>query len=691
MALRDRLREARHGRFVGREGERALFAEALAAETLPFHVLMLHGPGGVGKTTLLREFQALAEEANVSATYLDARDLEPAPEAFRQALGRAEPGPATEGRAVLLVDTYETIAELDGWMREEFLPEVSEHLLVVLAGRYPPSPGWRSDLGWRDLTRVVALRNLTPAESQSLLGAQGIPAQQHEAILSFTHGHPLALSLVADYVRRKPDVDFVPEASPDVVGTLLKRFIQETDEDLQNATLETASVVRAVTEELLDTLLSSATGAGHESTREAFEWLRGLSFVEAGPNGLFLHDLVRDVLAADLRWRQPERFADLSARARSYYTRKLLAADAERDQQHVLADYAFLHRHNAVVRPLLGQLRSQWREAQPQAAGVPDADEQAQLRTLVAQHEGEAAAEIAAHWLGLQPENVQLFRDADGSVAGFLFHLDLDRTTAEQRAADPAAEAAWAYLEEHAPLRPGERATVFRFWLDREAYQGVSAVQSLIFVATVRYYLRTPGLAFTFLPCADPDLWGLVLMYAGLRRLPEADFTVGDRTFGVFGHDWRAVPPERWLGGLAERGLPATPDAMPQPERLIVLSRPDFEAAVQDVLRDFARPHELESSPLLRSRLVAGHGERRVEALCALINEVAEELQATPREEPYYLALDATYLDPARTQAEAAEQLDMPFSSYRRYLKRGIEHVVEGLWQREIGGHPHVG
>ena len=682
MALRDRLREARQGRFVGREEERALFASALASEPLPFHVLKLYGPGGVGKTALLHEFQNVARTAHVPTTYLDARDLEPTPNAFEQAVDRSVATSTSEGRAVLMIDTYEAIADLDDWVREDFLPEVSEHLLVVLAGRYAPSAGWRGDLGWRDLTRVVALRNLAPEESHALLDAQGIPSEQHGPILSFTHGHPLALSLVAEYVRHKPDVDFTPEASPDVVGTLLKRFVQETAEGERNAALETASVVRIVTEDLLSALL------GVDDSYEAFEWLRGLSFVEAGPEGIFLHDLVRDVLAADLRWRRPERAAELSVRARKYYTRKLLDAGTERAQQHVLADYAFLHRDNAVVRPLLDQLRSQWQHVQPQASGSPKPEEWELLHTLVARHEGEAAAQIATHWFDLQPHNVQLFRDADGGVVGFLFCLALDETTAEQRAADPGAEAAWSYLEAHAPLRKGERATVFRFWLDHHAYQGVSAVQSLIFVATVRHYLQTPGLAFTFLPCAEPDFWALVLMYAGLRRLPEADFTVGDRTFGVYGHDWRAIPPERWLGGLAERGLPATPEEMPQPERLIVLSRPDFETAVHDALRDFVQPHELERNPLLQSRLVAEHAERekRVEMLCALVNEVAEELRATPREEPYYLALDATYLDPARTQAEAAEQLDMPFSSYRRYLKRGIEHVVEGLWQREVGG-----
>ena len=39
---------------------------------------------------------------------------------------------------------------------------------------------------------------------------------------------------------------------------------------------------------------------------DLFDWLRDLSFVEAGPDGLFPHDLARDVIDRDLRWRDPE-------------------------------------------------------------------------------------------------------------------------------------------------------------------------------------------------------------------------------------------------------------------------------------------------------------------------------------------------------------------------------------------------
>jgi len=73
--------------------------------------------------------------------------------------------------------------------------------LVVLAGRNAPSPAWREDLVWSQFTRVVPLRNLAPNDSQAYLQARGIAGRQ-EQIIEFTHGHPLALALVADLLPR---------------------------------------------------------------------------------------------------------------------------------------------------------------------------------------------------------------------------------------------------------------------------------------------------------------------------------------------------------------------------------------------------------------------------------------------------------------------------------------------------------
>ncbi len=61
-ALADQLTAARRRSFVGRRAELALFASLLAGEG-PHGVVYVRGPGGVGKTTLLRQVAWLASDA----------------------------------------------------------------------------------------------------------------------------------------------------------------------------------------------------------------------------------------------------------------------------------------------------------------------------------------------------------------------------------------------------------------------------------------------------------------------------------------------------------------------------------------------------------------------------------------------------------------------------------------------------
>ncbi|HEX5501950.1 MAG TPA: ATP-binding protein [Thermomicrobiales bacterium] len=693
--LADRLNAARHGRFVGRAGERALFAAALAAEAWPFSLLYAFGPGGVGKTALLHEFLALCDQAGIPAHYLDARNVEPSPDSFVAALQHlfglgpveapAQALAARPARRVLCIDTYETLAPLDDWLRETFLPQLPEDLLVVLAGRRPAPLAWRADPGWQALVRLLPLRNLAPAESAAYLARREVPPAQHEPVLAFTHGHPLALSLVADLFAQRRDLRFEPATAPDVVAALLAQFVQKVPGPAHRAALEACGLVRVTTEALLAAMLDTA------DVHELFAWLRDLSFIEAGPLGLFPHDLAREALAADVRWRNPDWYAELHHRARRYYAARLQQTHGQ-EQQRVLFAYIYLHRDNPFMRPFL-----EWQET---GAGQPDAPRDGDLPDLlamVAAHEGAESARHAAHWLARQPGGAVVFRDAEQRPAGFVLKVALDEAGDDDLAADPATRAAWRYLAERAPLRPGERATFFRFWLARDTYQAVSAVQSLLFANVAQHYLTTPGLAFTFFPCADEAFWTPFFAHIDLPPLPEVAFAVGGRRYAVYGHDWRATPPLAWLDLLAAREL-ATEEAPAPPAPaapLVVLSRPEFAAAARDALRDLARPDALRANPLLRSRLVsdrlgtaAASPAERAAALRALVTEAVEALRATPRDLKLHRALDRTYLHPAPTQEQAAELLDLPFSTYRRHLKAGIERVTEALWQHDIGTAP---
>ncbi len=680
--LAERLRTARRRRFVGRSQERALFQTALGAPELPFCVLYIFGPGGVGKTSLLQEFIHLSGQAEIPSLYLDARNIEPTPESFERAwqeVQSSQPNPPL--RQVLLLDTYELMAPLDDWLRDEFLPRLPEQTLVVLAGRHPPSMVWRTDPGWQDLVRILPLRNLNPDESRTYLSHRAIPQTQHQAVLDFTHGYPLALSLIVDvFAQTSQDIEFQPEAVSDVVKVLLERLIQEVPSPTHRMALEACALIRLTTETLLAGMLDMP------DVHELFEWLRGLSFIEFGTRGIFPHDLAREVLIADLRWRDPDRYAELHQRARDYYTTRLQQTQGQ-EQHAVLFDYIFLHRDNPAVRP-----RFTWQEHSSLSTDTMKAEDQAPLTKMVAQQEGEASAQLATYWFKRQPEGVLVFRNAQQEPAGFVFKMALHQTAAEDRETDPATQAAWNYLQNHAPLRAEEGATLFRFWMAIDTYQEVSPTQSLIFINFVQHHRLTP-FAYTFFACANPDFWAAMFAYADLARLPEADFEVGGQSYGVYGHDWRVVPPKEWQALLAQREIAAsaqavTPSTVSTP--LLVLSQPDFVEAVQEVLRAFTRPDVLHSHPLLQSRLVLervgpqANKTERIIALQNLVQEAAASLQASPREAKGYRAVYHTYLQPAPTQEQAAEILDIPFSSFRRHLKTGMTRIAEILWHQEI-------
>ncbi|MHC5722318.1 MAG: ATP-binding protein, partial [Nostoc sp.] len=90
---------------------------------------------------------------------------------------------------------------------------------------------------------------------------------------------------------------------------------------------------------------------------------------------------------------------------------------------------------------------------------------------MVAEYEGEESAKIADRWLKRQPQNVVVFRDLHSEPAGFAMMVALHTATVEDLSADPGALASWQYLQTHAPLRPSEGATIFRFWMARDTYQ----------------------------------------------------------------------------------------------------------------------------------------------------------------------------------------------------------------------------
>ena len=545
--LAARLDSARRRSFVGRAPELAAFARWLRADEPPFVAVHIFGPGGVGKSALLAEFARLSTAAGVKAITLDSRNIQPTPDgllrALREATGADDPLVALPERHILLIDTYELLAPIDAWLRGQFMPQLPTRAMAVLAGRSAPAPGWRLDPGWQGMTHVIQLGNLSEAEATEYLARRNVPTDHRDAVLRFTRGYPLALALAVEILHQRPGSAFEHGTPQDIVPLLLERFVAGVPGAAHRAALEASAEARYLTEPLLAAMLE------RDDAHDLFEWLRGLSFVNAGPRGLLPHDLAREALVADLRWRNPAWRQELHARARRFYL-----AEFSRTHDHAqyltLLDLIYLH-----DTPLSRSIFT-WNDLADVLEDTPRQDDWPALLEMVRRHEGDESARIASGWFARQPEGVTVFRDSAGDVTGFLMFVALRPDCRDIIAGDPCAATIQRRLDARPPLPDGWHAAISRFWMDRDAYQAVSPTQGMIFVASTRYVLTTPRLAVSFHIFAEPDAWHGMMAHVLFQREPAADGTIGGRRYGVFAHDWLAQPPPHWLATLAAREVP---------------------------------------------------------------------------------------------------------------------------------------
>jgi hypothetical protein len=690
--LLDDLVAARTREFAGRREELALFSPLLEAGAAA--VVYVCGPGGIGKSTLLHQYGWLASRGGRRVVRFDAAETGPSADAVLAGLARAAgatPGAVVTAAEVLaalagspgpvlLIDGAEHLAALDRWIREEVLARLPADAIVVLAGRGEPPLGWRTDPGWREMLRVVRLRELDPDDSREVLRRRGLAEASQPAALGFARGHPLALVLAAEIgaaLGDRPE----PEGAPaHALRELLAALLDSVPGPRHRAALEASSQVRVTTEPLLAAVLDEP------DVHDVFEWLRGLSIVEYSRAGVRPHELVRDLLSTELRWRDPERYAAIHRRAGEHYHRRLGVGDS------VLLDLAYLHRDSPVLGPYLSFVT-------PGAAAPGDLvatplreGEWPVLREMLVRHEGPTSAELADRWVG--ESTVSVVRSGDGRPVGFFVLLALETLDPAARSADPATAAAWTHLEAAAPLGPGETTLYVRYWLAEDTYQEVSAAQTLMTLHLVRLYLTVPRLAVSFLPVADRDYWADAFAYADLDHRPEADFTVDGREYAVHGHDWRAVPPAAWLQVLAARETATGPEpaaVRPDPG----LAEAEFAAEVRAALRELGRPDRLAHSRLAgTAAVVAATNAGGVESGRAVeraIRAAAAVLEGSVRDRPAYRALHHTYLQPAGTQQGAADLLNLPMSTYRRHLAKGVQRLTALLWQRELAARADHG
>jgi len=160
--------------------------------------LFLYGSVGIGKSALVRRLADDAAEAGRTVLHVDGRLIGSSKAEF---IARTESA-THESKVVLLLDSFEHCESLEPWLREEFLPQLPDDVLVVIASRNPPSLMWQTDATWSGSLRIEVVRDLAPADADALLDERGLAPELRRQAMRFVGGHPLALCVAAENAAR---------------------------------------------------------------------------------------------------------------------------------------------------------------------------------------------------------------------------------------------------------------------------------------------------------------------------------------------------------------------------------------------------------------------------------------------------------------------------------------------------------
>jgi hypothetical protein len=652
--MADRLRARDVERFIGRTAELAAFDE-LFVEDPPASVVHVHGPGGIGKSALLRQVERLGAQRGWSPLRIDGRELPPVPGALEDILEAAR----SERRPLLLFDTYERVSGLDGALRERLLPALPERAVVVFAGRERPAPEWFQD-GWEHLTRTVALAPFSAAEGHAYVAARGIAdAATAAALVRWSDGSPLALGLATAIARRDGRWDAAAlEADRELVAALVSRLVLTPSGggDDHDDVLAVAAIARVTTASLLADVLP------HVAPNPAHAWLRAQAIAEPVGDGFAMHELVRQALRAQLRAQRPERERELRRRIADHLHAHALAGDAR-----LVIDLAELVEEPALRwgfgADVAGRLRSDSLRAGELDALAPEVEARAGASWWAATRTLASAA----------PQHFVVARDQHDALCGMAI-------AATPRGAAPAALAdpyVGAWIRHAGAHVPDGNALVWRDAMDLTAAAEGDLGSRVLAVINTATILRAglPNPRAFYLPINPINTASLAFAReSGAEHVPELDVLVG-----AVVHQCHVIDhgPGGVLGSLratihAELGLPRPP-AVAAPGA--ASSRHAVtEADVRQALRDLDRPSELARSPLVA---LTGGPEPAAGVRALLERAIAEAFGAGHDEELLRAVVAGAYAEGRSSHEDVAHGLHVSRATYFRRLRQATVRVCD--------------
>jgi hypothetical protein len=634
--IRDRIDQLDAARFVGRTDVVDPIVRLLKVGD-EGDVILVHGPGGIGKSALLRELSRQAKSFGRPVYALDGRLILTSLDGVRAALI----GVVDDEQPVVLIDSFERMAALAPALRDEILPSLPAAAVVVIAGRQIPDGMWFRD-GWEHIARDVKLRPLLDDEASQLLGHLGVTGDNALQTRQWAKGSPLALNVGGAAVN---DTVLVGQGLEEtIVYRMMGNDLHEVDTEL----VAVVAIARSVDRPLLAAVLREG------DPKVAYEELRNLAVAEPFGNRVTVHELVRTALRADLRSRDEASYRELVCRIADHLCERVLGGEPE-----LVAEVADLIESDAVQWGVSGRFRTD-------RPGPDDAEEVA--AALGPERSGGWAE--TRRFFDEAPECVMVAREVGGRLAGFTIATTPNKAPA-WTAEDPVLGPWLAHAR--ANVTDGN-AIIWRDAVNLMQLDDGTPDPGVIALLNVPAHLTQQlPVAAAFYGVVDSEDVALAATSQGLGavHVPELDISYGGRVRQC--HVLTYGP----------RGLVGQLQGLVHMEQSVPLDLSDTlgvsEVDVRRALRDFHDPAGLAANPLGR---VFGVGQRADRLRDMLERSVREGFGESASERGLRHLVERTYIDPSGGHQLAMMEANLSRTSYYRRLAQAVHRVTITVGQQ---------
>lgn len=555
----------------------------------------------------------------------------------------------------------------------------------MIASRAEPETEWRTDPGWRELASITHLSPLSADQARDYLARRGLAHAGREDVVAFADGHPLALVMAADTLLAGGCVDTVRAADSPVIRTLVDSFTREAHDPIRRRALDACAVVRELSEDLLGRMLEQEDG------QALFDWLRGLSFVEQGAEGLFPHDQVREALMLEMPQRFPGRYEAYALTAVAWVVERIAKReDIGWSEATALAgDAMYALRELPVMRQVASaaHTRSLYLDQ-------PRANDASAMIEMIDQQQDSESRRWLEHWIKHAPHGLHVIRNENALVQGFFLKLDMEALAPAARQADPVTRRLWRFLQDDMALRPGEHVPFIRLWATGDDMQVASPARLHILMAVSAYNLMSKNLRASAQLLVESPVWTELARTLGIAAVADSDTRIGEQAWRIYFQDWQKESPARHYQRFA-KGVIALQKAAGRAELASSaprgLEEADFRHAVRRALKDYHNAGKLGRNPLLGEAFVLARTERGDgvdERLHILRGQLEDAVAAVEQAGTGGLRLGEVlrraYIAPATNQKAAAAALNMGYSTFRKQLSVARDALADELWHREL-------